>query len=160
MSRRLHLRDLQVISKTRSVPTEADWGNYGLDLDQKHAHSVFSGRTNEEVQVVFKRNPIEATDGLRWMPEVPFRYYMLGFRDAVLAAEFGQYLSDAASCFLSLIAEKLEKHPRAILPIMPELLSAAEHIAKNQAKFEADERIYGNFMQKLVHIQCLYSAQT
>jgi hypothetical protein len=160
MTRRLRRRDGQVIKKTQSVPTEKDWGNYLADLDEKHAHSVFSGRTNEEAQGIFKRNPIEGADGLRWMPEIPFRYYILGFRDAVIAPDFGRlYLSDAASCFLGLIAEKLERHPRTILPIMPELLPAAEYVAKNQVKFEAEERIYGNFTQKLAHIQNLYSAQ-
>lgn len=160
MSRRLHRRDIQIISKTRSVPTEKDWGDYLSDLDQKHGHGVFSGRTNEEVQTVFKRNPIEAADGLRWMPEIPFRYYMLGFRDAVVAADFESYhLASAANCFLDLVAEKLERHPRKILPIMPELLPAVEHVSRHQAKFEAEERIYGSFREKLARITSLYAAQ-
>lgn len=142
-----------------SIPTEKDWGDYLSDLDQKYAHDRFSGHMNEQMQSFFKRNRIEATDELRWMPEIPFRYYMIGFRDAVLAGDLEPCdLSDAASCFLGLIAEKLERYPRVVVPIMPELLPTAEYVAKNQAKFEADEHIYGNFMKKLARIQELYSA--
>jgi hypothetical protein len=107
--------------KSLSVPTEEDWGDYKSDLDQKHAHRVFAGRTNQETQPFFRRDPIERTDELRWMPEVPFRYYMLGFRDFIMANEF-EFLgaSDAASCFLGLVLEKLDKQPQYIVPIMPE----------------------------------------
>lgn len=69
------------------VPTEADWGDYQADLDQNYAHGLFAGRTNEEMQPHFQRDVIERTDELRWMPEVPFRYYMLGFRDLVKAGK-------------------------------------------------------------------------
>ena len=144
--------------KALSVPTEKDWGDYKTDLDQKHAHSVFAGRTNQEMQPFFRRNPIEMTSELRWMPEVPFRYYMLGFRDFVMAKQFDFLDSaDAASCFLGLVLEKLEKQSRHIVPIMPELLPAVEHLARNQAVFEAESSIYGDFLEKLSRIQALYA---
>jgi len=56
------------------------------------------------------------TDDLRWMPDVPFRYYILGFRDFITAKQF-DFLdgSDAASCFLGLVLEKLENHPKLIV---------------------------------------------
>jgi hypothetical protein len=117
--------------KQRPIPKEEDWGNYQSDLDQDYAHNLFSGRTNAEMQPHFRRNPIERTSELRFMPEVPFRYYMLGFRDFVMAGDFEDlWASDAASCFLGLVAEKLEKDPRHIMPIMPDLLPAIEHVAR------------------------------
>jgi len=144
--------------KPLSVPSEEDWGNYKADLDQKHAYSVFAGRTNAEVQPFFRRNPIERTDELRWMPEVPFRFYMLGFRDFVMAKNFGfMNASDAASCFLGLVLEKLDKHPPHIIPIMPDLLPALEYLGQNQSLFQADESIYGNFLEKLSRIKALYA---
>ena len=139
------------------MPTEEDWGNYHSDLDQKHAHSVFAGRTNAEMQPFFRRNPIEMTDELRWMPDAPFRYYILGFRDFVMAGDF-DFLdsSDAANCFLELVVEKLEKRPRLMVPVMPELLPAVEYVARNQEVFGADQAIYGSFLEKLSCIQTLY----
>ncbi len=140
-----------------SVPTEADWGDYQSDLDQNYAHKIFAGRTNQEMLPRFRNNVIEATDELRWMPEVPFRYYILGFRDFVMAGEFNHLeASDAASCFIRLVLEKLEKQPSYILPVMPQLLPAIQHVAMNQASFEASEDIYGNFQEKLGRIEALY----
>jgi len=51
------------------------------------------------------------------MSVAPFRYYVLGFRDYVVAGNFDDLQdSDAASCFLGLVEEKLEKQPEFILP--------------------------------------------
>ena len=144
--------------KSPSVPTEDDWGNYRADLDQNHAHSVFAGRTNEEMQPFFRQNPLAITDDLRWMPDVPFRYYVLGFRDFIMAKQFNLLDgSDAASCFLGLVLEKLESHPMLIAPVMPELMPTVEYVARNQGVFKADEGIYGNFFEKLSQIQTLYA---
>jgi hypothetical protein len=141
------------------VPTETEWGNYQADLDQAHAHKVFAGRTNSEMLPHFRRNVIERTDELRWMPEVPFRYYALGFRDFVMARDF-EHLDapDVASCFLGLVLEKLENQPGYILSIMPQLLSTVRDVAMNQASFEAKESIYGSFPEKLARIEALYES--
>jgi hypothetical protein len=139
------------------VPTEAEWGDYQADLDQKNAHDLFAGHTNEEMQPHFYRNVIERADELLCMPEMPFRYYMLGFRDFVMAGKFAHLEnSDAASCLLSLIEEKLERHPGHILPIMPELLPAIRHVGQNQTLFDADENIYGKFQEKQDRIEATY----
>lgn len=138
------------------VPTEAEWGNYRADLDQAHAYTVFGRRTNQEMLPFFRRNVIERTDELRWMPEIPFRYYMLGFRDFVMSDDLGDMgAPDAVSCFLELVLEKLRKQPQRILPIMPQLLPAIRHVALNQASFGANESIYGNFAQRLTQIETL-----
>jgi hypothetical protein len=139
------------------IPTEADWGNYQADLDQNYAHKMFSGRTNQEMVPYFKRNVIERAGELHWMPEVPFRYYMLGFRDFVMAGDFDPtWAADAASCFLGLVLQKLEKQPKFILQIMPQLLPAVRHVAANQSSFEASESVYGSFQEKLKRIENLY----
>lgn len=145
--------------KAITVPTEEDWGDYQSDLDRKYAHDLFAGHTNEQMRPYFRQNPIERTDELRWMPEVPFRYYMLGFRDCIMDRDF-DFLeaANAASCFLGLIIEKLEKQPKVIVPIMPELLPTAEHVARNQALYAAEESIYGNLLEKLAQIQTLSAA--
>ncbi len=110
------------------------------------------------MQPFFRRNPIAMTDELRWMPEVPFRYYTLGFRDFVTGKLFGFLnASDAASCFLGLALEKLEREPRHILPIMPDLFPTLEYVAHHQAEFEAEESTYGNFLEKLSRITAAYA---
>jgi len=91
------------------------------------------------------------------MPEVPFRYYMIGFMDFTMAGEFGdESASDVASCFIRLVLEKLEKQPGHILPIMPQLLPAVRYLAMNQASFDADADIYGDFLEKLRSIEGIY----
>jgi hypothetical protein len=85
-----------------SVPTEEEWGEYQDDPDKQYAHDLFAGHSNEGMQPHFYRNVIERTDELRWMPEIPFRYYMFGFRDFVTVGNFAYAEdSDAASCFLA-----------------------------------------------------------
>jgi len=110
------------------------------------------------MQQYFREIPIEAAEDLRFMPEIPFRYYMLGFRDCVISGGFEPCNdSDAASCFLHLVAEKLVAQPQYIVPIMPALLSAVEYVAHNQPAFNADESIYGSFPESLKQIQALYA---
>lgn len=117
-----------------SIPVEADWGDYPSDLDQEDAHQKFAGKSNYEMQQYFREIPIEAAGDLRFMPEIPFRYYMLGFRDCVMSAGFEPcHGSDAASCFLNLVVEKLESQPRHILPIMPELANHNPFFAQEGA---------------------------
>jgi len=136
-----------------TIPTEKDWGDYQSDPDEKYAHDLFAGHTNEEMQPHFRANPIERTSELLLMPEIPFRYYMIGFRDAVMAGAFEHLeAANAASCFLRLILEKLEKEPQHIILVMPQLMEAIDHIAKNQSSLEAHEDIYGNFLEMSARI--------
>ena len=67
--------------------------------------------------------------------------------------------SDAASCFLSLVLEKLERQPQDIIPVMPELLPAVEYVAENQAEFDAEESIYGDFREELKRIKTILAAR-
>jgi hypothetical protein len=144
--------------KRLGIPTETDWGNYSADLDQNWAHQHYYGKTNEEMQKYFRNNPIEGASDLRFMPEVPFRYYMLGYRDYVMSGNLGiREDASAADCFLSLVRDKLEKDPRYIVPIMSELLPAIEHVATHQEEFNAAEHIFGNFLERLERIRTLYA---
>jgi hypothetical protein len=138
---------------TLPIPSESDWENYKDDIDASYAHDLFIGKTNEEMQVHFRRCVIERADELRWMPKIPFRYYMLGFRDFVMSGNYDDWGADVASCFIGLVEEKLAKEPDFILPIMPQLMPAIEYVANNQKKFGATEKIYGNFMEKFKRIK-------
>jgi hypothetical protein len=145
--------------RDQRIPTEADWGDYRADLDQKWAHDHYCGHSNEQMQKYFRNSPIEAASDLQFMPEIPFRYYMLGYRDFLMSRNFGPFNApDAASCFLRLVIHKLERGPRYIVAIMPELLPALKYVAEHQAEFQADQKIYGNFPEKFEKIQVLYAA--
>src|ERR1039458_10548038 len=105
------------------VPTEEDWGDYRRDLDQEWAHRQFAGRTNAEMLPEFDRNVLERAEDLHWMPAIPFRYYMLGFRDYILAGEFAEsFASYAGSCFLllfpGLIGKKTTKNTPPHTPLL------------------------------------------
>src|SRR5882724_2375449 len=105
------------------------------------------------MQPYIRGTPIGAAGDLYFMPEVPFRYYVLGYRDYIMAGRFSKHdASDAASCFVRLVLRKLQEQPRYIVSIMPELLPAVEHVAQNQAAFHADESIYGSFLEMLKQI--------
>jgi hypothetical protein len=145
-------------SRPLRIPTEADWGDYQADVDQKWAQDQYLGCSNEEMQKYFRSKPIEAASDLQFMPEIPFRYYVLGYRDCVMACEYDPLdASDAASCFLNLVASKLEKEPRHIVPVMPELMPALQFVAENQARSQAEEEIYGKFREKFARIQTSYA---
>src|SRR5262245_29506057 len=112
MMKRLRRREIRAQKRRQRVPSEADWGNYQADLDQNHAHQMFAGKTNAEVQRYFGNNPLAMTDELRWMPRIPFQYYMIGFRDFIQAGVFESgWASDAANCFLGLVLQKTSKPP-------------------------------------------------
>lgn len=112
------------------IPTEADWGDYCSDLDQKWAHDQYINHSNDEMQKYFRNSPIEASSDLEFMPEIPFRYYMLGYRDLVMSVGPDDLFdSDAASCFLNLVTRKLKNQPKYIVPIMSELVAALEFVA-------------------------------
>ncbi len=138
------------------VPTEEDWGDYRADLDQEWAHRQFAGRTNPDMLPEFDRDVLARSEDLHWMPKIPFRYYMLGFRDYVSAGRFVQsFASDAASCFLRLVLVLLETEPAKIVPMMPELLPTLRYVGGNQALFDAKEDIYGSFRELLARIESL-----
>jgi len=142
-----------------NVPSEEDWGDYRSDLDQEWAHRVFAGHTNAGMQAEFRANVIERVDELRFMPAVPFRYYVIGFRDFIQSLQFGDLEApDATSCFLNLVVQKLEQDRNCILPILPELLETVDYVAKNQVAFDADLDIYGDFLDVAKRIHALSTA--
>jgi hypothetical protein len=150
------------MTSIKRISSEADWGNYKDDLDQEYGHRIFFGKNAEETIPLFERNVIERADELHFMPVIPFRYYILAFRNYVMSEEVlkSDMASDAASCFLNLVKLKLREDANSIVPVMSELMPAIEHVAANQALFDADVDIYGDFSEKLVEIRRLMQASS
>ncbi|MFZ6733459.1 hypothetical protein ACO0LG_16145 [Undibacterium sp. Ji42W] len=139
------------------IPSEEDWGDYRNDLDQKYAHKMFFGKNLEEARLLFEGAVIERTEELRFMPVIPFRYYIFAYcRYLTSTAVLGRWdASDAASCFLRLVESKLSDESDAISPIMNELMPTIEYVAKNQVLFDADVDIYGDFNEIFSEIRRL-----
>lgn len=89
------------------------------------------------------------------MPEIPFRYYMLSFKNYLAGPQFLETYEacDAASCFLGLVLDKLDNSFDDIAPILSEIMPTVEYVAKNQVLFDADVEIYGDFNEKLSEIK-------
>ncbi len=138
-----------------NIPTEQDWENYLDDLDAEWAHKVFAGKSNDEVQVEFRRScVIERMGDILSMPIKPFQYYMYGFKQFIDKGKFDDNeASDAVNCFISLVANVLEKKPGYIKPILNDLMPTLEHISENQLEYEAAIDIYGHFPVKLDRIK-------
>jgi hypothetical protein len=137
-----------------NIPTEEDWGEYYHDRDQLYAHGIFFGRSNEEMQKEFAKDIALRTTDLKFMPKVPFMYYMIGFNDFVISNSFNRRdAPDVANCFITLIEEKLKNTPDHIISIMDRLLPTVEHIANNQDAYNASYHIYGDFMDNLKSIK-------
>lgn len=138
------------MKKNNEIPRQEHWGNLPADdLDVLAAYKDFFGKTNQEMEQSFANCVIEMADSLRWMPPVPFRYYLKGFADFILGSKFHESdAPDAASSFLRLIEEKVRRQPDFIAPIMEEILPVVAHLANNQSAFQADPDIYGDFSEK------------
>lgn len=143
-----------------SVPSEEDWGDWESDLEQEYAHDRFAGKSLDEAGILFESSILGCAENIAYMPDVPFRYYILGFKDYLMDPRRFQCMktddSDGPSVFLKLLASTLRDKPARILPVMNELFPVAEFVAQNQDKYQATRKIYGSFDQLLTEIKLLY----
>lgn len=140
-------------------PDAAEWGDFAADLDIAYAYRQFADKTREQALALFEHSDVlSRAEDLGAMPAAPFRFYLPVFRDFVVSPRIfeinqGLYASTAADAFLNLILRRLEDEPEAIVPLMPELLPAVEYLAENQARYDADEDVYGSFFDVLAAIR-------
>ncbi|EGM76987.1 hypothetical protein Rhein_2927 [Rheinheimera sp. A13L] len=135
---------------TDKIPGLQDWLGYKDDIDSRFAFEIFFDKTRAELQPLFKRNVIERTDELRFMPVRAFQYYIFALRDYIVDEHYSSGDSDCAvDCYFSLVQEKLDVAPDAILPVMELLLPSLHFIASNVAAYKINEDIYGSISQRL-----------
>ncbi|TAA48364.1 hypothetical protein [Corallincola spongiicola] len=133
---------------TRKIPCSQDWGDLS-DPDAFDSYEKFYQKSNDEMQVEFKKNVIQSCSGLRWMPIKPFMYYIFGLKQYIESNDFGFYdKSDAVSCFFELINEKAATYPENVKEIYSELKPLLDYISENQSEYDADVDIYGDFGRK------------
>ena len=91
----------------------------------------------------------------RSMPPVPFNFYARALAQ-YLTSETARGDADGASSFLRTFASILETRPHIIDPqTKARLLNSAEHVAANQAFYQASVSIYKRFPEQLNRIKRL-----
>lgn len=124
-----------------NTPLEKEWGKISdSDMDLKYVYKKFFGKTNLEMQRIYSGVvAIEYIDALRWMPSVPFYYYVQGVINHIINRHYkGIDAYDAAHSFFVLVKEKLEKNPGFFMPIKDKVLTAVNFIMNNQSAFCID----------------------
>jgi hypothetical protein len=137
------------------IPSRKEWGDFEGDLEAEYAFKIFFGKSTSEAVALIRENPIERASELRFMPPAPFRYYVLAYRDYVLSRK-SRDDSDAASCYLRLIEQKIIEEPYTIWPVMPALIDSVQKVAESQSFYDADLDIYGDFNQISAGIMAAY----
>jgi hypothetical protein len=139
------------------VPTKEEWGTcpeHVLDLDWKWSYDHYIGKSNEEVLDYLIQVPMSKAEDLHYMNRIPFRYYVKGYCKCLLSWRFDPFdMSDAASCFLSILEYKIEHDPGSLLPVDKIVMEAAQFSADRQEQFEASPEIYGSFAERLERIK-------
>lgn len=161
---------LHQLSKGRSVntedqiPTTDDWDDCpnSDDLDRRWAYKRFFGKNRDEALLFFRDPILETVEDLRNMPRIPFQYYFQTYKRFILLPETlttfanDSVLSSGASCFLNMMIDKLKESPDWIIPLMGELMPAAEFVASHQMEYDAEPEFFGSFPDKLDEIKLLY----
>ena len=132
------------------IPKEKDWKNYQDDLDTNWAFKKFFGKSISEAKKAFFDSPLERSFDLTYMAEIPFRYYMIAFRDYVQERNFPYMDCGSSYCaYVDTILVMLNDNPEHILPILGDVLPLAEEIAEKQEEYEISENIFGNYASKI-----------
>jgi len=129
------------MQKEGRIPTSAEWewdeNEYCPAhefLDYQYARENFSGKDLDEILPLFLDRPLAAASYLWAMPAIPFRYYVLIYkklfqdREIVAKLKESRQADLAAGSFLRLMKWKLEASPRAIIPVIKELMPLAEYV--------------------------------
>lgn len=130
------------------IPGHEEWLGYDADLDVRYAHKLFFGKSVEDVQRYFGDvRSIERADELLFMPRRAFQYYVRAFATFVMS-DAARGDCDSASSFLGLLAHREEHDPGSVAQVFDVLEEAVEYVASNQALFDADPAIYGDFRER------------
>jgi len=144
--------------KQRRAPTREAWGDLSADPEVKYAFELFGTKTVEEATPLFADNPIERAAELRFSPAPVFNYYVFCFASFLMTPK-AQGEADAASCFLRLVRDRMRSDPKGIAGVYPELKPAIDAVSARQAFYDADENIYGSFLDLSHEIEALHAAE-
>ena len=143
------------MARPSQVPGEAEWSGYEDDLDVRYAYHLYFGKTTDEVKYDFRDLVIERAGELRLAPRAVFQYYVFAFVDLFDSPGESIGQSDCASVFLDLLCDRERRDPGSVAEIYPQLCETVEHVASNQAFYDADVDIYGDFRDHAAELAAL-----
>jgi len=134
-------------------PTKSDWGNIdNHNLDAQCSFDHFAGLSKGAARELFKDDALRYSEDLQSMPEKPFNFYVRVYAEYLLSNDALED-SDGASSFLHLIVTMLKNQRSLISPeTLQILISTAKLVSSQQAAYDADYEIYGNFSELYTEI--------
>jgi hypothetical protein len=139
--------------KPGQIPGPAEWAGYEGDIDARHAHAFWGGKSLQEMQPHFPAGrSIERGDELLFMPRGAFQFYVFAFAQFVMSdAAVGD--PDAASSFLNFLIAREKRDPGSVAQVYVRLEAAVDFVAASQARFDASHDIYGDFLEKAAELR-------
>jgi hypothetical protein len=134
------------------VPSKEDWGDVDGDFDAEDAFRNFYGRNNADTQKFFSNNVLMRAQDIRFMPRLPFAYYIGGFSDYVRAHPKTD-CTHVADAFIGVVEERLSSDPQAVKLAAETILSGLNYIVENAQGFEDETDVYGDLQKKAACVQ-------
>ncbi len=131
------------------IPTVQDWGP--VRDDDVWARKVYMGRSIDDLHAHFLDNAVSAAEDLIEMREIPFRYYIYGFKNALESAAADpdcEYPPEMAMSSIFFVLEHTLRYDSAkIWPILDEWLEIAKNLYESLA--DPDEESFGTASYRL-----------
>jgi hypothetical protein len=106
----------------------------------------------------FRYSVIERAFELTFVSRRVFQYYVFTFVELFDSPGESVGQSDCASVFLNLLLRREREDPGSVKEIYPALRATVDHVAANQAFYDADIDIYGDFRARAAEIKTLCEA--
>jgi hypothetical protein len=149
------------VADLSSIPSRVDWGEIATEnLDAQWALEQFFGKSSAEAEALFATNALYYGEALQSMSPVPFNFYARALAQ-YLMSDTARGDADGAASFLHTFAWVLETRPDIIDPdTKTTLLKTSEHVAANQAFYQASVSISKRFPEQLNRIKRLARRQS
>ena len=135
-----------------NIPSESDWRSEPWGIDTPYAYNHFQGKSREDAVEFFVENAIYYQEDIMFMPEACFRYYIHSYMDYLFSGRSAGD-SDAANCFFGIVEIRKDDIARADFDLRQRILDMLKRLASQQAWYEADIEIYGDFIERSA--QCM-----
>jgi len=142
----------QPFSNLRQAPGRPEWQLRTLCIDGRCAYAHFGGLSLDQAFDLFCLSARTYQEDLVWMPEACFSFYVQAYSDYILS-DFSANDSDAASCYISLVAGLRDQVSRLPADRYESLVEALRRIASSQKWFGADEAIHGSYARRVLSLR-------